>query len=102
MPRVGGQVVYMTDQRDARLRLSAVKTPGEMVSEGEIAVIGMAIKVAGADDADEFWDLNLTAESQHREVPAERFTFETHWRTVDPARKWFGNFVRDHDAFDHK
>jgi hypothetical protein len=102
MPRVGGQVVYMTDQRDARLRLSAVKKTGEMASEDEIAVIGMAIKVAGADDADEFWDLNLTAESQHQEVPAERFTFETHWRTVDPARKWYGNFVRDHDAFDHK
>ena len=102
MPQVSGQVIYMTDQRDARSRLSAVKTTAEPVSEDEIAVIGMAIKVAGADDADEFWDLNLTGESQHKEVPEERFTFDTHWRTVDPARKWYGNFVRDHDAFDHK
>ncbi|KAJ5641292.1 hypothetical protein N7490_005292 [Penicillium lividum] len=102
MPQVIGQVIYMTDQREARSRLSALKTTAETVSEDEIAVIGMAIKVAGADDADEFWDLNLTGESQHKEVPEERFTFDTHWRTVDPARKWYGNFVQDHDAFDHK
>lgn len=102
MPQVIGQVIYMTDQREASSRLSALKTTAETVSEDEIAVIGMAIKVAGADDSDEFWDLNLTGESQHKEVPEERFTFDTQWRTADPTRKWYGNFLRDHDAFDHK
>lgn len=44
----------------------------------------------------------VKGESQHIEVPESRFTFETQWRETDPARKWFGNFLNDHDAFDHR
>ncbi|KAK5656794.1 hypothetical protein OQA88_4342 [Cercophora sp. LCS_1] len=102
MARVGGQLIYMTNLHEAAPRLSALKMLAASRSDNDIAVIGMACKVAGADDVNEFWQLNCRGESQHVEVPAERFTFETHWRTVDPKRKWFGNFVRDHDAFDHK
>ena len=102
MPRVGGQVVYMKDLHEAAPRLSALMRPAASYSDNDIAVVGMACKLAGADDVDEFWDLNLGAESQHIEVPAERFTFDTQWRAVDSQRKWYGNFVRDHDAFDHK
>ncbi|KAF2204959.1 hypothetical protein GQ43DRAFT_95556 [Delitschia confertaspora ATCC 74209] len=102
MPRVGGKVIYMTNLHEAVPRLSALKVPTADYSDNDIAVVGMACKLAGADDVDEFWDLNVRGESQHREVPEERFTFDTHWRTVDPKRKWYGNFVRDHDAFDHK
>ncbi|CAG8961603.1 hypothetical protein HYFRA_00006139 [Hymenoscyphus fraxineus] len=70
----------------------------------DIAVIGMSIKVAGADDLDEFWDVLCAGQTQHREVPSERFDFDQVWREKDPrdARKWFGNFINDHDAFDHK
>jgi hypothetical protein len=102
MPRVGGRVIYMTNLQEAAPKLSALKIPAASYSDNDIAVIGMACKVAGADDVDEFWDLNCRAESQHIEVPAERFSFDTQWRTVDPKRKWYGNFVRDQDAFDHK
>lgn len=102
MPRVSGQVIHATNLHEAAFRLSALKMPAESYSDNDIAVVGMACKVAGADDIDEFWHLNCRAESQHTEVPAERFTFDTHWRDVDPKRKWYGNFVRDHDAFDHK
>lgn len=102
MPRVAGQTVYMATPDEAAPRLSALKLLTSSYSDNDIAVVGMACKVAGADDVDEFWHLNCRGESQHREVPPERFTFETHWRAVDPQRKWFGNFVRDHDAFDHK
>ncbi|KAL8382486.1 hypothetical protein RB595_006323 [Gaeumannomyces hyphopodioides] len=70
--------------------------------DDDVAVIGLSIKVAGADDADEFWDLLCSGESQHQEVPPDRLSFDNVWREQDPDRKWFGNFVRDHDAFDHK
>lgn len=92
----------MTQLHEAAPRLSAIKNPIARFSDHDIAVVGMACKVAGADDVDEFWDLNCRGESQHVEVPAERFTFDTHWRSVDPNRKWYGNFLKDHDAYDHK
>ncbi|KAI1314091.1 hypothetical protein F5Y03DRAFT_402323 [Xylaria venustula] len=71
----------------------------------DVAIIGMSIKVAGADDIDDFWDLLCHGSSQHREVPSDRLSFDNVWREKDDsptARKWFGNFVNDHDAFDHK
>ncbi|KAF2139474.1 uncharacterized protein K452DRAFT_275807 [Aplosporella prunicola CBS 121167] len=69
-----------------------------------IAVVGMAIKVAGADDVDEFSDMVKTGESQHVEVSRERMRFETLFREGDddPSRRWFVNPMRDVDAFDHK
>ncbi|KAF4629229.1 hypothetical protein G7Y89_g8917 [Cudoniella acicularis] len=71
-------------------------------SPNRIAIVGMACKVAGADDVEEFWQLLCEAKSQHKEVPAERFGFETSHRKFDSQRKWFGNFISGHDQFDHK
>lgn len=71
-------------------------------AEGDIAVVGMSCQVAGASDLGEFWDILCEGRSQHVEVPPERFGPETQWRDVDPGRKWYGNFIRDHDVFDHK
>ncbi|KAK8108961.1 hypothetical protein PG984_014762 [Apiospora sp. TS-2023a] len=70
--------------------------------DGKIAVIGMATRVAGADDVDKYWKLLCDGVSQHQEVPGDRFGFESAWRARDPKRKWFGNFIQDVDAFDHK
>ncbi|KAI0117598.1 hypothetical protein F4776DRAFT_673079 [Hypoxylon sp. NC0597] len=72
------------------------------VNDNDIAIIGMSIKVAGADDVDEFWEILREGRSQHQEVPESRFGFETHWRDLDPGRKWYCNFLKDVDAFDHK
>jgi acyl transferase domain-containing protein/thioester reductase-like protein/acyl carrier protein/SAM-dependent methyltransferase len=71
-------------------------------ADTDIAVVGMACKVANADNLEEFWDVLSSGQSQHREVPQERFSFETAFRDVDPKRKWFGNFIKGHDMFDHK
>ncbi|RAH41004.1 putative polyketide synthase [Aspergillus brunneoviolaceus CBS 621.78] len=68
----------------------------------DIAVVGMACKTAGADNLKEFWDLLCAGESQHKEVPKERFGFETVFRDVGQKRKWFGNSINGHDEFDHK
>ncbi|EFR04739.1 phenolpthiocerol synthesis polyketide synthase ppsB [Nannizzia gypsea CBS 118893] len=68
----------------------------------DIAVVGMACKVAGADDIEQFWDILRVGESQHTEPPSDRFHFGTFWRDLDPKRRWYGNFITDPDAFDHK
>ncbi|KAL3433416.1 hypothetical protein BDV09DRAFT_171928 [Aspergillus tetrazonus] len=82
--------------------LDIIKRCQYSYSENDIAVVGMSCKVAGADNLEEFWDLLCTGKSQHKEVPKERFSFETVFRDVDPKRKWFGNFIDGHDQFDHK
>lgn len=70
--------------------------------DSSVAVIGMSVKVAGADDLEQFWNLLCEGKSQHIEVPKERFSFETSWRDIDANRKWYGNFINDYDKFDHK
>ncbi len=104
---LGPQLIHMANLEEAKSRLSveAVKLGTSLKhprgsSENEVAVIGVSCKVAGADDLEEFWKLLCEGQSQHTEVPKERF--ESHWRDVDPKRKWYGNFLRHHDAFDHK
>ena len=109
MRNLSPQLVHMADLVEANSRLSAdtlklrtcLNYP-HGYSENDIAVIGVSCKVAGADDLEEFWKLICEGQSQHIEVPQERIGFETHWRDIDPKRKWYGNFIRDHDAFDHK
>jgi acyl transferase domain-containing protein len=76
------------------------------MAEDDIAVIGMSCKVAGASDLDEYWKILLEGKSQHRElVPNDRFAMETPSRPYedgDEKKKWYGNFIDDHDAFDYK
>ena len=109
MKVLSSQAIHMTNLEEVKSRLSvdtlkprtSPEIPGGY-SENDIAVVGVSCKVAGADDVEEFWNILCTGNSQHIEVPKERFEFETQWRDIDRKRKWFGNFVRDHDTFDHK
>ncbi|OJI88585.1 hypothetical protein ASPTUDRAFT_135016 [Aspergillus tubingensis CBS 134.48] len=73
------------------------------IYDDDIAVVGMAVRVAGTDDLDEFWQLLCAGKSQHRELPPERYKdYETPWRPDATTRPWMGNFIADIDAFDHK
>lgn len=104
MRQLISRVTYMTDDSlstQGYHKGSEAEGPKARKAD-DIAVIGMAIKVAGADDVDEFWDLLAHGKSQHREVPENRLRFENVWRESDPRRKWYGNFINDHDVFDHK
>ena len=100
--RVQATITYMTPSRNGPFAVEPPTPAPPAPAEDEIAVIGLACKVAGADDPDELWDLMCRAQSQHRLVPEDRFTFDTPWRENDDQKKWYGNFIRDHDAFDHK
>jgi hypothetical protein len=108
MRKLGSRVLHMADilntspNQFPKLLASGDQIYGRECSGNDIAVIGMACKVPGADDLEEFWKILCEGKSQHVEVPSDRFSFETAWRTADPKRKWFGNFLRDIDAFDHK
>ncbi|PYI02638.1 hypothetical protein BO78DRAFT_432746 [Aspergillus sclerotiicarbonarius CBS 121057] len=95
------RIVHYDDlELDSFSRIAPAGSP--RVYDEDIAVVGMACRVAGADDLDEFWQLLCAGESQHREIPPERYKdYETPWRP-DAARPWLGNFIRDIDAFDHK
>ncbi|KAL6230185.1 hypothetical protein BDW75DRAFT_245050 [Aspergillus navahoensis] len=106
---VNDQVVYMSNLEEAKARLLQGQSKPQFPpkypqghSDNDIAVVGYALKVAGADDSEEFWQLLCEGKSQHIEIPPDKISFETHWRKVDPKRKWFGNFIRDPEAFDHK
>ncbi|KAL8692796.1 MAG: hypothetical protein Q9218_002237, partial [Villophora microphyllina] len=72
-------------------------------SEHDIAVIGMSCNVAGANDLENFWKILIEGKSQHTEVSGDRFGFETVFREADnKGGKWYGNFIDEYDAFDHK
>ncbi|WQF85464.1 Putative Acyl transferase domain superfamily, phosphopantetheine binding ACP domain, thiolase [Colletotrichum destructivum] len=72
------------------------------IADSDIAVVGMACKVAGSDGLEEFWDLLCNGEPQHQELKDQRFSFQTPFRPADAKRKWFANLVDGADHFDHK
>ncbi|KAH6635854.1 BcPKS19, polyketide synthase [Chaetomium tenue] len=65
-----------------------------------IAIVGMAGRFPGADSVDELWDLILEGKTMVRPAPVERLDLP---HTGDHAKtQWWGNFLNDPDAFDHK
>jgi acyl transferase domain-containing protein/acetyl esterase/lipase/acyl carrier protein/ubiquinone/menaquinone biosynthesis C-methylase UbiE len=65
-----------------------------------IAIVGMAGRFPGADSVDELWDLLLARRSTVEPAPVERFRLP---QTGDHAKtKWWGNFLHDPEAFDHR
>ncbi|KAK3681621.1 hypothetical protein B0T22DRAFT_299376 [Podospora appendiculata] len=81
--------------------------PSRVVNDDKdaIAVIGMSVKTAGADDLAEFAEMLKTGESQHVAITRERLMHDMLFREAadsDPNRKFYGCFFRDADAFDHK
>ena len=66
-----------------------------------VAVIGMACKFPGAESVAEFWDLLTAGTSMVEQMPEARFPTQGLRRSQDGKLKFWGNFVRDIDAFDH-
>ncbi|KAI4871010.1 hypothetical protein F4820DRAFT_985 [Hypoxylon rubiginosum] len=76
-----------------------------LIHDDSIAVVGMSIKVAGADDLDEFVDMLRKGDSQHQPITRDRLQHDMLHRAkadADPKVKFYANFIRDSDAFDHK
>ncbi|KAI3333354.1 hypothetical protein F4824DRAFT_472200 [Ustulina deusta] len=102
MRGINQQVSHLADLNEDNRGLLTLPIRKCVYSDNDIAVIGMSCKVAGADDLEQFWELLCSGQSQHREVPRERFGFETAFRDEDPTRKWFANLIDGYDMFDHK
>ncbi|KAL2207821.1 putative Phthiocerol synthesis polyketide synthase type I PpsA [Sarocladium strictum] len=65
-----------------------------------IAIVGMAGRFPGADSVDELWDLIQEGKTMVEPAPVDRLALP---QTGDHAEtKWWGNFLKDPDAFDHK
>ncbi|KAJ6786654.1 hypothetical protein PWT90_03594 [Aphanocladium album] len=106
---LGPQTIHLADQLAVSDRAASKASSRQLRQRGvypdtDIAVVGMACKVAGADSVEEFWDVLASGRSQHREIDmdSDRFSFKTQFRSVDPKRKWFANFAREPEMFDHK
>ncbi|EAW12049.1 putative polyketide synthase [Aspergillus clavatus NRRL 1] len=102
--KLGTQLVQVSEIDPAASSLPAQLVGQHMddLPDDRVAVIGMACLVPGADDLEGYWSILSRGQSQHTEVPLERFSMQTPFRELDPSRKWYGNFIADYDAFDHK
>ena len=67
-----------------------------------VAVVGMSCRLPGADSVDDFWQLLLSGTSMVEPAPAERLKLHTLRGGERVDTKWWGNFLRDPDAFDHR
>lgn len=65
-----------------------------------IAIVGMAGRFPGADSVDELWDLIIEGKTMVEPAPIEAFGLPE--LRSDTGTKWWGNFLNDRDAFDHK
>ncbi|KAF3064674.1 Conidial yellow pigment biosynthesis polyketide synthase [Daldinia childiae] len=65
-----------------------------------IAVIGMACRYAQSDSLEDFWSLINSGRNATTPVPENRFKSSDLWR--NPKGPFFGNFLREADAFDHR
>ena len=87
---------------DAATESSASPISPPIHSQNAIAIVGMACKFPGADSLDEYWDNIRSGTSFAQEIPASRFTIHGHRRTIEAKARFWGNFIRDPDAFDHR
>ncbi|KAI0862679.1 BcPKS19, polyketide synthase [Xylaria cubensis] len=65
-----------------------------------IAIVGMAGRFPGADSVDEFWELILEGTTMVEPAPVERLRLPQTGHHTET--KWWGNFLRDPEAFDHR
>ncbi|KAJ5971623.1 uncharacterized protein N7479_001541 [Penicillium vulpinum] len=87
----------------SQFQLPVPSTPDLNDKKDSIAVIGMSVKTAGADDLLEFADMLKTGESQHEIITGDRLPQDVLFREgPEGQRNWYGCFVRDSDAFDHR
>lgn len=93
--RVNGHIDSITGIQDAH-------NPGDLSQypSHSIAIVGMAGRFPGADSVDELWDLIMEGKIMVEPAPIERLALP---QTGDHANtKWWGNFLKDPEAFDHK
>lgn len=84
---------------------SGLETPSDLRetlpnASGAIAVVGMACRYPQAESLEEFWNLITSGKNAVSPLSKSRFNVEELGR--DPKGPFWGNFLRDPDAFDHR
>ncbi|XXH04083.1 hypothetical protein Hte_010494 [Hypoxylon texense] len=106
--KVGAKLVHLADSAASKKEQDEQFYSERPWRDTDIAVVGMACKLPGADDVAEFWDLLASAKPQHQEIGTNhpRFDFsDTPTRSADDPgmrRRWFANLVSGADQFDHR
>ncbi|MCJ1394663.1 hypothetical protein MMC18_007543 [Xylographa bjoerkii] len=104
--RLGDTGLASSSSNNPGLKTSVIANPFEArvqdccYPESAIAVVGMASMFPGADTLEEFWSIINSGTSMLQEVPLERFSAQGHRRNL--GKRFWGNFIRDVDAFDHR
>lgn len=103
-------VISTSTARKAGLNISRIDTSKPVGNadgnkyrypDDAIAIVGMGCKYAGADSTDEFWEVIRDGLSMHEKLPESRWSTQDLRRSKEGTTFW-GNFVRDVDAFDHR
>lgn len=68
--------------------------------EHSIAIVGMAGRFPGADSVDELWEILSQGRVMVEPAPAQIFGLPQTGEYA--AKKWWGNFLNDREAFDHR
>lgn len=70
--------------------------------ESDIAIIGMACRLPGANTVSDYWELLCAGESMHRKVPPTKFLQDDRGRLGHAGVTFWGNFLDDPAGFDHQ
>lgn len=79
---------------------SSAGTAKDSLSLSAIAVVGMACRFPKADSLNDYWQLISSGQNGVQRVPKDRFDPAKLWR--EPEGPFWGNFISDPDAFDHR
>ena len=71
-----------------------------------VAIIGASCRLPGANSLEELWDMISSGNSQHKELPTDRFDLHESFRASQDKkftekRKFYGNFIDQVEKFDH-
>ncbi len=84
-------------------QLAEQTQPSQSVSLDDIAIIGVATRLPGADTAEQFWQNLMAQKCAVSEIPANRWDWHEHYsENATPGKsvsRW-GAFISDHDCFD--
>lgn len=97
-PSTGLDVVHLALQ-DTTSSAAGKNVPSHFPAHS-VAVVGMAGIFPGGNSVDELWDVLVAGKSMATKVP-ERVGLEQLGGDAETL-SWFGNFIEDHDTFDHK
>ena len=67
-----------------------------------IAIVGMSGRFPGADSLDELWEILLSGRSMAERAPSDRLRLPGPETGDHSGAQWWGNFLRDPEAFDHR